>query len=316
MARIETTEARVDERARRPARTSVDHGLAPLQPPPGSADGRDMQAPFRPASEWAREFAPDAGGEAVPVVTIQSVRPVARRSFAERATTPALVWAAAAIAALVLAAAVGSWAAVAAAAVGALVAVVALRGRPGPMALTAFALVPAALGPSAPAWTWVLAGGLVALAVSRGGRVVAVHMNDLERHLSWSRRRAERATVLVARLGPSDVQDPVALVESFRITDSVSLRRTPRGYDLHAVLDEKGLDREAVERRITDLAAPVGGSPPRYGWATFPDDGVTLDVLLDLARRGLDGSREPNSPSRPRLVAVPSGEAEPTDGHG
>ncbi len=313
MAQTETVEARAAERVVRIPRTSVEEALAGLQPPPEPADGRRMQAPFRPASEWTRELAPDAGGEAVPVVTIQSVRPVARRSFAERATTPALVWAATAIAALVLAAAVAPWAAIAAAGVGALVAGVALRGRPGPLALTVAALVPVALGATAPAWLWVFAGGLVALAVSRGGRVVAVHMNDLERHLSWSRRRAERATVLVARLGPNDVEDPVALVESFRITDSVSLRRTPRGYDLHAVLDEKELDREAVERRITDLTGPVGAAPPHYGWATFPDDGVTLDILLDLARRGVDGRREPVAPSRPRLVAVPAGDAESED---
>lgn len=268
-----------------------------------------MPAPFRGSAEWTRELAPDPGGEVLPVVTIQSVRPVARRSLAERATTPALVWVAASLAALVLAAALGPWAAVAVAAAGAVAAVVLLRGRPGPMALTVAAMVPAAL-PDPPGWAWVAAGALVALAVSRGGRVVAVHMNDLERHLSWSRRRAERASVLVARLGGDEVEDPVGLVESFRITDSVSLRRTPRGYDLHAVLDEKDLDREAVERRIADLTS----APPSCGWATFPDDGVTLDVLLELARRSLDPSREPVPAPRRRLFAVPSGEAESKDG--
>lgn len=316
MARTEITEAWAGperrRRRRRGARTFVDRDIAPLQAPNPPADAGGMLAPFRGSSEWAREFAPDASGEAVPVVTIQSVRPVARRSLAERATTPALVWTVASVAALALAAIVAPWAAIVAASAGALAAVVLLRGRPGPMALTVVAMVPPALGPHAPAWTWIAAGALVALAVGRGGRVVAVHMNDLERHLSWSRRRAERATVLVARLGSAEVEDPVALVESFRITDSVSLRRTPRGYDLHAVLDEKDLDREAVERRIADLTA----SPLRCGWATFPEDGVTLDVLLELARRGVDSSRGRVATPRPRLVAVSGAEAETTDGRG
>ncbi len=310
MARTENIEAWGPPASRARARTFVDRDLAPLQTPRARTDARDMLAPFRGSHEWARELAPDSSGEAVPVVTIQSVRPVARRSLAERATTPALVWVAASIVALVLAAAIAPWAAPAAAAAGVLAALVLLRGRPGPMVLTAAAMVPAAFATDAPAWSWVLAGALVALAVSRGGRVVAVHMNDLERHLSWSRRRAERATVLVARLAADQVEDPVALVESFRITDSVSLRRTPRGYDLHAVLDEKDLDRGAVERRIADLTS----SPLRCGWATFPDDGVTLDVLLELARQGLNPAHEPATGSRPKLVAVSAGEAEPTDG--
>jgi len=288
----------------------VDGDLAPLQPPRATADDHDMLAPFRGSSEWAREYAPDAGGEARPIVTVQSVRPVARRSLAERATTPALIWVAGSLAALALDAAVAPWAAIAAVACALAATAWALRGRPGPMVLTMAAMVPAAFGAGAPIWAWILAGALVALAVSRGTRVVAVHMNDLERHLSWSRRRAERATVLVARLASDEVEDPVALVESFRITDSVSLRRTPRGFDLHAVLDEKDLDRETVERRIADVTS----YPLRCGWATFPDDGVTLDVLLEVARRGLDPAHEPAP--RPRLVAVSGGEVETADGRG
>lgn len=309
MARTETTETGSAAECEDRARTSVDREIAPLQPAGPPADGRAMPAPFRGSVEWARELSPDPGGEVLPIVTTQSVSPVARRSLAERATTPALIWVVASLTALVGAAALGPWAAIALAAAGALAAIVLLGPRPGPMVLTVVAMVPAAV-PGSPAWAWVAAGALVALAVSRGGRVVAIHMNDLERHLSWSRRRAERATVLVARLGVHDVEDPVALVESFRITDSVSLRRTPRGYDLHAVLDEKDLDREAVERRIADLTS----APPSCGWATFPDDGVTLDVLLELARRSLDPSREPVPAPRRRLFAVPSGEAESKDG--
>jgi len=146
--------------------------------------------------------------------------------------------------------------------------------------LTFAALAPAAIGASAPAWAWVAAGALVAVAVGRSRAPVVVSMNDLERHLSWCRRREEQADVLTARIPGDALPEPAELVRAFRVTDSVELRRRADGYDLTAVLDHRDLDRAGIEQRIA-----VGSEPVAWGWALFPRAGYTLAVLVESARR-------------------------------
>jgi hypothetical protein len=153
--------------------------------------------------------------------------------------------------------------------------------------LTAAALVPAAYGGAVPVAAWVVAGALVAIAVGRNRAPVVVSMNELERHLTWCRRRNEPADVLTARIEDGDVREPAGLVQAFRITDSVELRRRAGGYDLTAVLDHHELDRAGLERRIGALCA----APVAWGWALFPRDGVTLDVLVERARNAARAER-------------------------
>jgi nucleoside-diphosphate-sugar epimerase len=98
--------------------------------------------------------------------------------------------------------------------------------------------------------------------------------------------------VKVPRLARAKLE---ATLAAFRITDSVA---AADGNEIHAVLDGKNLDRDGLQRRLCQVLADVG---PAFGWATFPDDGITLDGLVEQAR----GSFAPHAaavPSRPARV--------------
>jgi hypothetical protein len=171
-------------------------------------------------------------------------------------------------------------------ALGVIAAVATLRGPLGARSVTALAMIPGAM-PSAPAWIWVLSGGVVALLVSVRGGPVELRSHDLQRHLDWCRRRQENAHVLVLRFSLREVPRPARLLESFRTTDSIALHYSHGTCELQAVLDDTGFSREGVERRVADYA----GASLRCGWAQFPDNGVTLDTLIDTARADLTDSR-------------------------
>jgi hypothetical protein len=201
--------------------------------------------------------------------------------FGARPYAPALVWAVAMGSASVLAP-LAPRAALLASAAGVIAAVCVLRGRLAVRALTALAMVPGAAA-DAPGWAWVLSGGLVALLVSLRGGPVELRSHDLQRHLDWCRRRQEHAHVLVMRFSLREVPRPARLLDSFRTTDSISLHYGHGTCELRAVLDDAGFSREGVERRITDHAQVSF----RFGWAQFPDNGVTLDTLMETARADL-----------------------------
>lgn len=201
--------------------------------------------------------------------------------FGARPYAPALVW----LVAMVGASALGSRdprAALLISALGVIAAVATLRGPLGARSVTALAMIPGAM-PSAPAWVWVLAGGAVALLVSVRGGPVELRSHDLQRHLDWCRRRQENAHVLVMRFSLREVPKPSRLLDSFRTTDSIALHYSHGTCELQAVLDDSGFSREGVERRVSDYA----DGNFRFGWAQFPDSGVTLDSLIDTARTDL-----------------------------
>jgi hypothetical protein len=104
--------------------------------------------------------------------------------------------------------------------------------------------------------------------------------DERERHLMRCRRRGEPATVLVVCVQSRRGIRPERLLRCFRLTDSVAVRRTRHGYELQGVFDDAGLARDGLERRVRELTAPAEVS---IGWARFPDDGVTLPVLLECA---------------------------------
>lgn len=206
----------------------------------------------------------------------QSVVPFGARPYA-----PALVW----LVAMVGASALGgrdARAALLISALGVVAAIATLRGPLGARSVTALAMIPGAM-PSAPAWVWVISGGLVALLVSARGGPVELRRHDLQRHLDWCRRRQENAHVLVLRFSLREIPKPARLLDSFRTTDSIALHYSHGTCELQAVLDDAGFSREGVERRVCDHAT---GSF-RFGWAEFPDDGVTLDTLIETARTDL-----------------------------
>ena len=202
--------------------------------------------------------------------------------FGARPYAPALVW----LVAMGGAAAIGTQDARAGAliaALGVIAAVATLRGPLGSRSVTALAMIPGAM-PHAPSWVWVLSGGVVALLVSVRGGPVELRSHDLQRHLDWCRRRQENAHVLILRFSLRDVPKPVRLLDSFRTTDSIALHYSHGTCELQAVLDDAGFSREGVERRVAHSAADGAF---RFGWAQFPDDGVTLNTLIETARADL-----------------------------
>jgi hypothetical protein len=108
--------------------------------------------------------------------------------------------------------------------------------------------------------------------------------DELERHIMRCRRRQEPAAVLVLRVAAASRIAPERLRASFRLTDSVAISRTRYGYELVGVFDEDSLDRDALEWR---LRTALGGIATCVAWARFPDDGVTLDMLVGDARAAL-----------------------------
>ncbi len=172
-------------------------------------------------------------------------------------------------------------------------AVIALSLLKGPIAgrlLTVAALIPIAFVDSSPAWAWIAAGAALGLATSffpRAGQVQTEPNGDLQRHLAWCRRREEPAHLLVAPLQGIDELAVSSLLESFRITDSVTLGRSTGGTELYALLDAHGFMREGLEGRLAESFAGRD-----FGWATFPEDGVTLQTLIEHARGSMREAQE------------------------
>jgi hypothetical protein len=186
------------------------------------------------------------------------------------------------VAAALLASLVVARAAVPFAAGGAVIALSLLQAPVQVRLLTALGMVPIALLDSAPTWSWIVGGAALALASAIAPRTAAVPSEvngDLQRHLAWCRRREEPAHLLLIPMNGAGDADLPQLLESFRITDSVTLGRGANGSELYALLDAFSFDRQGLERR---LAERLNGHS--VGWASFPEDGVTLQTLIEHAR--------------------------------
>jgi hypothetical protein len=131
---------------------------------------------------------------------------------------------------------------------------------------------------------WLASGTLLILSIRLAARTPGDRLEELDRHIMRCRRRQEAASVLVARFNAHNGLTPADLRARLRLTDSIAVRRSGRAFELAGVFDEHGLDRAGVERRLRALA---GGVDVAVGWALFPEDGVTLRVLLDSARAAL-----------------------------
>lgn len=152
---------------------------------------------------------------------------------------------------------------------------------------------------------WVLAGGALVLLLAERER----HLHGITQspigpavQLDRSRRRGEHASVVVVSL--PDARGVVdGVLETVRTTDGFAVRRTPGGVDVLGVLDGGDVERAAVERRIRDAVPDIA---PQFGWAMFPEDGLTLEVLIERA-----AGRSPNASraTGPSVVPAPSGTA-------
>jgi SH3-like domain-containing protein len=196
-----------------------------------------------------------------------------------RTQAPALLWATVAlIALLVPLSAVGH---VALAAAAALTAVT--LPQPNRVRLaTVLAMVPVAFD-SAPSWAFVVAGGLLAaLVATRLTSPAATPLALIQRHLEWCRRRDEPAHLLWVHAPGTERAVAAAALEAFRVTDHVALLEAEEANaEIVAMMDHISFERSGVERR---LRAQLGEGPG-FGWATFPDDGLTLEALFEHARK-------------------------------
>jgi hypothetical protein len=103
---------------------------------------------------------------------------------------------------------------------------------------------------------------------------------ELERHMMRCRRREEPAALMLAHVPARSRSTSHRLACCFRLTDSVAVARVGRHCELVALFDDDDLDRAALQQRLRG-AADV---EPAVAWARFPDDGVTLEALLLVAR--------------------------------
>jgi hypothetical protein len=159
---------------------------------------------------------------------------------------------------------------------------------------TAVALVP-----------WIALAGLI-VATRVAARSQPRRLDALERHLMRCRRREEPASVLVARLDRRSRPAEGDVLACFRLTDSVAVRRIGQRLELLGVFDDDRLDRSGVERRLRATASRAG---VELAWARFPEDGVTLEVLLDAARAALPAQHRAMAPAEAGALppAVASG---------
>lgn len=119
-----------------------------------------------------------------------------------------------------------------------------------------------------------------------------------ELKLLIARRGRRPASVLVAILPGASVQ---RLRAALRLTDGFDYRPARAGIELHGVIDDCSVhDRSTIERRLSELSAAV----PAFGWALYPDEGLTLDVLVAAARqRAMDQAAAETSGATPALQA-------------
>lgn len=160
-------------------------------------------------------------------------------------------------------------------------------------ALAASVLQPATVLP------WTIAAIGFSLAVLGRDRVVAAgsSMDELDRYLARCRRRDEAATALFVGVR-ADATTVRALLASARVTDSLVVRQTRSRTEVYGLLDGADVVREAVEARF---ASQMRGLQPTFGWAAFPADGLTLDLLIEQARRSASPARD-NEAAEPTML--------------
>jgi hypothetical protein len=167
----------------------------------------------------------------------------------------------------------------------------------------AVSYLPAAFAGQAPTAAWLAAGVLMSIA-TRSPRPAGSGETELLRHLERARRRGEPASVMVLRLPSAGRRAARELQRRLRAADSVRTVRGVAANEIHAVMDGGDLEAGAVEARLgTD---EISGAS--VGWARFPRDGGSLEVLLATAReRATEEQAAPaEATERPAAQFTPS----------
>jgi hypothetical protein len=143
-----------------------------------------------------------------------------------------------------------------------------------------------------------LVGVSEALSFGAGGALAVMLLTGGSRHhpdalyparmqLARFRRTGEPADILVIEL-PASIslagRRPTgkcasAVSSVLRATDGVSTVPSLGGNGLCAVVESDGRARSAIDRRLREAC----GSQIRLAWASSPEDGVTLESLLEVA---------------------------------
>jgi hypothetical protein len=152
------------------------------------------------------------------------------------------------------------------------------RRLAAPAALIAAVFEPSTVLP----WT-VAAIGLSAAVEQRAAAITVPDLGALERCLERCRRRGDPATVLVLEVA-ADAAAVRNLFRTVRVTDSFVIRRFRQRFEVLGLLEECDVARATIQARF---AESLHGVTPRFGWASYPVDGLTLDVLLEHARTSI-----------------------------
>jgi hypothetical protein len=156
------------------------------------------------------------------------------------------------------------------------------------------------------------AGGALALTLGASGR--RHHPDALypaRMQLARCRRSGQPADILLVELpastsiaGGRQTRRCATTVSSvLRVTDGVSMVPSLGRNGMCAVLESNGRARSAIDQRLRRAC----GSEIRLAWASSPDDGVTLESLLEVAvkRLPLPESRQPERRQGLRPLPVP-----------
>lgn len=148
-------------------------------------------------------------------------------------------------------------------------------------AVSAAAMIPVAFV-DAPTWSFVLAGGTLALVLARTeGEAVPAPLKQIQRHLEWCRRRGESAHLLWVHAPYVDRDTARGALDAFRVTDNVALLHEGNEHEeIVAMVDHASFEPAGLERRLRAHVGDAAG----FGWAIFPEDGVTVEALFDHAR--------------------------------
>jgi len=157
------------------------------------------------------------------------------------------------------------------------------------------------IGPSEAAWLGA-AGALAMVILTGASRDIRDSLYPAHLQLARFRRSEKPADILVVKLPPGPLttrgsgsrRSASAACSVLRVTDGIAIMRSPRGHRLCAVLEPDARARTAIEHRLRNIC----GSEVRLGWASFPEDGVTLESLLAAAADRVPDRGQPDRGQR------------------
>lgn len=151
------------------------------------------------------------------------------------------------------------------------------------------------------------AGGALALMlVASDSRDRPDALYPARMQLARCRRGGQPADILVVELtsvagGRQTRRCATAVSSVLRVTDGVSMIPSLGGNGICAVLESDPRARAAIDQRLRSAC----GHEVRLAWASSPDDGVTLESLLEVALNRLPLPESGRRQGRERLRPLP-----------